>query len=374
MATFDRTKLARIDERMGEHVAAGRYERLEWLIGDEDGVAHRGATGDAGLYRIYSMTKPVVSVAALQMVEEGRIQLWHPVALYLPEYADLHVRTRTGVRPVRNRLTLYHLITHTSGLSYGFLTDGGGLTLNLYGVHGDGARPLREEAKIIAKAPLQFEPGADWLYSVSTDVLAAVLEVVEGKPLGKILKARIFDPLGMDDTTFHPGDANAARIPPIEGGLPGSMLDAEGVGKTYPHDLPSFARGGHGLFSTIADYAEFARSLLRTAKGEAGLLGPVTLAHATQDHVPHARPLAIEKHPAAITPGLEGYGFGLGFAVAAGPTVVTTSPGSFGWSGAAETWFNVDPAAGMFAVFMAQNFNWPGASYEFQSMARGARA
>ena len=371
MADFDEKKLARIDERMAEWVAAGAYERTEWLIGDSSGPRHQGRTGETSLYRIYSMTKPVVSIAALQMVEEGRLQLFHPVAKYLPEFGDIWVRTKQGLRRPRARLTLLHLMTHTSGLSYNFLTDGGGHALNLHGVHDDPSKSLRDEARAIAQTPLQFEPGGDWLYGVNTDVLAAVMEVVEGEPLGEILKRRVFDPLGMAETGFAPGAGAKDRLAPIEGGMPG-LLDAETADQTSPIDNPTFARGGHGLFSTLADYAKFAGSLLKTARGEAGLISPATLAHATQDHAYKHHPLAIETHPEAIGPTLEGYGFGFGFAVATGPTAVASTPGAFGWSGAAETWFQVNPARDCFTVFMGQNFNWPGASHDLQAMYHGA--
>lgn len=369
MSRFDAARLAAIDARMAEWVAADRYERLEWLVGDSTGVVHRGATGEAALYRIWSMTKPIVSIAALQLIEEGRLQLFHPVSLYLPEYAELWVKTPAGLRRPQTRMTVHHLLTHTAGLSYNFMTDAAGAALNAMDVNMPPLIPLREEAKRIAQAPLVAEPGTGWTYSVATDVLAALLEVVEQKPLAEILRDRVFAPLGMAETGFRPGAAAAARIAPSRGGLPG-LLNAETVGATYPHDDPGFARGGHGLFSTLEDYAAFAGALLRTARGAATarVIGAEMLAHATRNHVAALMPIRLELHPAAVNPGVAGQGFGLGFSVAQPGAPVVSRPGAFGWSGAAETWFTVDPAADLFMVFMGQNFDWPGACFDLQAM------
>ncbi|MEM7269830.1 MAG: serine hydrolase domain-containing protein [Pseudomonadota bacterium] len=370
MSRFNAARLAAIDARMGEWVASGKYERLEWMIGDQSGVAHSGATAETSVYRIYSMTKPLVSLAALQLVEEGKLQLYHPVSLYLPEYKELLKRTEAGPRKVAGRMTVHHLITHTSGLTYGFMTDGGSARLNGLGVHGDPNRSLRDEAKVIAQIPLEFEPGEKWLYSVSTDVLAAVLEVIEEKTIQEIIAERITGPLGMGDTAYT---ADAARVPPIKGGVEG-LLDAATVADTYPTDNPNFGRGGHGLFSTLADYGKVAHSLLNTARGGDGehIISPSMLRWATTNHVACAMPIYLESDPRSINPPVTGNGFGLGFAVSLPGGTVPNAPGAFGWSGAAETWFTVDPDTNLFCVIMAQNFDWPGASYTLASMAHGA--
>lgn len=370
MSRFDTARLAAIDARMQAWVASGKYERLEYMIGDQSGPVHSGATGATSVYRIYSMTKPLVSLIALQLVEEGKLQLYHPVAMYLEEYKMLLKRTPAGPRPTAGRLTVKHLITHTSGLSYGFMTDGGSARLNMAKVHGDPNRTLREEAAIIAKIPLEFEPGEQWLYSVSTDVLAAVIEVVEQKPMQEIMAERITGPLGMEDTAYT---SDADRIAPIKGGVEG-LLDANTVADTYPHDNPNFARGGHGLFSTLADYGKVALSLLNTSRGGDGahIVSRSTLKWATRNHVADQMPIYLESDPRSINPPVTGNGFGLGFAVASGEGAVPSAPGAFGWSGAADTWFSVDPETNLFMVSMAQNFDWPGASYTLASMTHGA--
>lgn len=371
MTRLDGDRLARLDAHLAGRVEDGTYERLEWLIGGPDGALHEGGTTAGSTFRIYSMTKPVVSVAVLQLVEEARLQLFHPVHLYLPEFRHMKVLGPDGPRPAARPITIRDLLTHMSGLSYGFLPDHGGAALQAARVHADGAVPLREDVAKIAKTPLMFDPGAGWGYSVATDVLGAVLEVVEARPLGAILSERVFQPLGMESTGF----TAAAPPPEIRGGDPkGGLISAQDIERAYPSNNPDFARGGHGLFSTIEDYAAFAGSLLRTATGGDGphLLSPAALAAATANHVGAVMPLHLPSPVERIAPGLEGQGFGLGFAVTqpAGPTLA--SPGAFGWSGAAETWFTVDPAKGVTMVFMAQHFDWPGAVYEFQNLAYAA--
>jgi CubicO group peptidase (beta-lactamase class C family) len=241
-------------------------------------------------------------------------------------------------------------------------------------VHDDASVSLREDVAKIASIPLQFEPGKRWLYSVATDVLAAVVEVIEGKPLQEVVAARITGPLGMGDTSFCPGADAADRIPPMLGGGKGGLLSPDQLAGNYPFDNPDFARGGHGLFSTLSDYAKFAMTLLSDARGGEApvLLSAATLAHATANHAAPVMPLHIELPPQSINPGMAGQGFGLGFAVAQPGGPLTARPGAFGWSGAAETWFTVDPVSDIFMVQMTQNLDWPGASFDLQSMGYGA--
>lgn len=375
MTRFDNARLARIDARLESHVTTGEYERLEWAVGDASGVVHRGATGaGASLYRVYSMTKPIVSVIALQLIEEGRLQLFHPVARYLPAFEAPLVFTSTGPRRAGRPMLVHHLMTHTAGLSYGFMGDATGAMMNAARVHADASIPLGEEAKRIAAVPLQFEPGSRFLYSVATDVLGALIEEIEGAPLGEIVAKRVTEPLGMTETSFCPGAAAEARIAPLKGGMEGGLISPKEIAKAYPHDRPDFARGGHGLFSTLGDYARFARALLLDARGGGAphLLSQAALAHATRNHCAELMPIEIELPPKSVNPGLWGQGFGLGFAVSQPGGPLVSRPGAFGWSGAAETWFTVDPASNLFAVLMAQNFDWPGASYDLQNMAYAA--
>lgn len=372
MSRITQDRGALIDERMADWVTRGKYERMEWLIGDRDGVLHQGATCDASVYRIYSMTKPVVSVIALQLIEEGRLHLFHPLAKFLPEFAKPYVFDRAGPRPAAGPITVQHLLSHTSGLSYGFMSDASGKMMTEAGVMADGSVSLRDDVRKIAEVPLQFDPGTRWLYSVATDVLGALIEVVEDAPLQDIVARRITGPLEMAETSFNPGDAVKPRLAPLFGGrvseAKGGVLDV----LAYPLNDPGFARGGHGLFSTLSDYAKFANALLGDAHGQGRLLSAHTLASATQNHAAHVMPLHIELPPGAMNPGMNGQGFGLGFAMSQPGGPMISRPGSFGWSGAAETWFNVDPVADCYVVMMAQNFDWPGASFTLQNMMYGA--
>ncbi len=375
MSRFIPERLAQLDAHMAARVERGDYERLEWAVGDSSGLIHQGRTTPApSIFRIYSMTKPIVSVIVLQLLEEGRLQLFHPVSRFLPEYEKLAVFTPDGPRRAQGRMTIHHLLTHTAGLSYAFMSDASAHMLHKAGVHSDAKVSLREEARKIAAIPLQFEPGTRFLYSVATDVLAALVEETEGAPLRDIVARRVTGPLGMADTSFRPGAAALPRIPPLKGGMSSGLLSPDAMTESYPHDEPAFARGGHGLFSTLADYAIFARALLRDARGEGRprLLSRAVLEHATRNHVAHCMPIRIELPPQSINPGLAGQGFGLGFAVSQPGGPLVSRPGAFGWSGAAETWFTVDPATDMFAVLMAQNFDWPGASFDLQAMAYAA--
>ncbi|MGB0928289.1 MAG: serine hydrolase domain-containing protein [Pikeienuella sp.] len=372
MSRISAERCALIDARMTDWVMRDKYERMEWLIGDRNGVIHQGATCAPSVYRIYSMTKPVVSVIALQLIEEGRLHLFHPIAKFLPEFAAPYVFDRAGPRPAAGPITVQHLLTHTSGLSYGFMSDASGKMMNEQKVMADGTVSLRDDIKKIAKIPLQFDPGTRWLYSVATDVLGALIEVVEDAPLQDIVARRITDPLGMAETSFNPGVGVKPRLAPLRGGgidaSDGGVLDV----LAYPLDDPTFARGGHGLFSTLGDYAKFAAALLGDCHGAGQLLSAHTLAAATQNHAAPVMPLQIELPPNSMNPGMNGQGFGLGFAVSQAGGPMISRPGAFGWSGAAETWFNVDPVADCYVVMMAQNFDWPGASFTLQNMMYGA--
>lgn len=388
---LDPKTLARLDDRMEEWVAAGRYGGIEWRIGDASGgVLHAGRAGrremngpempDIPIWRMYSMTKPIVSLAAMQMVEECRLHLHAPIARFLPEYAEMEVlQPGGGTRKADRPITVLHLLTHMSGLFYGFPGEPLAKEIATAGILRDSG-PLREGVRKLAEFPLDFEPGAGWRYSFSTDVLAAVLEEVEGRPIGEILRDRVLGPLGMAETAFFVPEGERGRIMGMHMGrheTTGAALPFD-VSRAYPADDPHFGRGGHGLFSTAEDYARLCAGLLRLASGDGpvpGLVGRRTLEVMTANHVPDALlPLHIELIDLTKHPGLGGYGFGLGFrrALEHRGRSILASEGEFGWSGAAETWFTVDPASGIWGLFMAQNLDWPGASEDFQTLATAA--
>ena len=300
------------------------------------------------IFRIYSMTKPVVSVAALMLAEQGRLLLHEPVATWLPEFAQMQVGVEVAGRleyePARAPITVQDLLRHTAGLTYGFL--GTGLVQQLY-TEGRMGAPDIVNARFceqLARLPLLAQPGTAWAYSHATDVLGRVIEVISGQTLGAFLNQHIFAPLGMVDTGFHVPAAEQQRIAEPyqidpQTGMKIELLDVR--------QIHAFESGGGGLVSTATDYARFLQ-VLRGGDGATRLLSRQTLAFMTADHLGE-RPVLGDVLPA-------GHGFGLGFAVRseAGLAALPGSKGLYYWSGIAGTSFFVDPAEDLFAVLMTQ--------------------
>lgn len=299
-------------------------------------------TADA-IFRIYSMTKPIASVAALMLVEQGRLLLTDPVSKWLPSFANQRVLQADGsLAPVARDATVHDLMRHTAGLSYGWEP---GPIQKAYMEARIGSRGLtnQQTAEALGPLPLERQPGSAWAYSRATDVLGAVIERVADTALGEFLQRRIFAPLGMNETGFHVPEKDHHRIagafPPGEGEV--TLADVR-----QPAPLES---GGGGLVSTAADYARFGALLLNggTLDG-VRLVGPHTLKWMASDHL-GAIPRADDILP-------DGYGFGLGVAVrlAQGLAARAGSPGAYGWSGMAGTVFSVDPQLGMFSMVLTQ--------------------
>ena len=303
------------------------------------------------VFRIYSMTKPIVSVAVMMLIEQGRLKLGDPVHQHLREFADqqLLVQTPSGVvqRPVQRAATVQDLLRHTAGLTYEFLGDSPVQQLYRQENMGARARSNAEFSHALAALPLMFEPGSVWAYSRATDVLGRLIEVVTGQTLAEHLAQAILVPLGMKDTAFVVPEADHARIAePFshdpDGGIPMQLIE--------PREAPALHSGGGGLMSTAADYARFLQFMLN--KGELGgarLLGPRTVDFMTADHL---GPIP-GNDPSLLPPG---HGFGLGFAVrtAAGLAPMPGSVGTYHWSGIGGTSFFVDPAEQLFGIFLAQ--------------------
>lgn len=354
------SQLARIEAVTQKHVESGvvpgavmmvaRRGKIAWYktMGFRDRAAKDPMRPDS-IFRIYSMTKPIVSVAAMMLVEEGKMQVSDPVSKYLPEIANMKVGVETSeggkqamqlVDPARE-MTVQDLLRHTSGLIYG--TRGKSLINAAYIDAKIGSRD-DSNAELVAKLsklPLRFSPGERWEYGVSTDVLGRVVEVVSGKTLGEFLQERIFAPTGMTDTGFSvPADRLNRAAQPWQ--IP------EAPPMTPRFDVaqkPRFESGGGGLTSTIEDYLRFA--ILVADGGEfAGkrLLGSKTVEFMTADHN-GARP--------GRPPGL---GFGLGFEVrtSVGDAALPGSLGEYGWAGNAGTLFWIDPKEQLIAIYMVQ--------------------
>ena len=305
----------------------------------------RSMTLDA-LFRIYSMTKPLVSVAAMTLVEEGRLFLTDPVSHYLPEFAGV----RVGVErtPAKRAITVQDLLRHTSGLCYGFT----GTSPVQQEVHAagivDSQRDPAEAMRALAALPLMHAPGSAWEYGLSTDVLGRVIEAIADAPLGDVLARRILGPLGMGDTAFHtPPEKLARRADPHNW----TMLDGARIDRMNHETSPPFQMGGTGLISTLPEYARFCAMVAHGGALEGRrILGPRTLAFMASDHI--APGMAIQDTP-LLPPG---HGFGLGFAVRTAPGLAPSSGavGDFFWGGVAGTAFVISPALDLYAVMMVQ--------------------
>ena len=312
------------------------------------------------LFRIYSMTKPIASLVAMMLMEEGRLLLSHPVAHYLPAFAGQRVYDEaTGTTaPVQREATVHDLLRHTAGLSYAWEA---GTVPDAYRAARVGSRrhSNADLVKALGPLPLVHQPGTRWEYSRATDVLGAVLEVIEGESLGAILQRRVFGPLGMHDTGFSVPAAQQHRLAEAFERDPQTGIGMPLIDVTAP---PVFESAGGGLVSTASDYARFLQLMLGrgTAPGPDGpngasgndapvrLLGRATVDFMTADHLGNL-PVAGDILPT-------GYGFGLGVAVrtATGQATRPGSAGHYSWSGLGGTFFFVDPAEDLFAILLTQ--------------------
>ncbi|MFB6548365.1 serine hydrolase domain-containing protein [Streptomyces sp. NPDC056405] len=374
-AGLDPKALDRLDLHFARQVDEGRLPGFLVAVARGGRVAHLTVHGRrdiaAGLpvaadtlWRLYSMTKPVTAVAALILVEEGRLSLDDPVARHLPAFAEPRVYVEGSAddvvtRPAGGPVLVRHLMTHTAGLTFGFYhahpVDG------LYRAAGleSSVRPgagLAETVDLYASLPLQFEPGTQWNYSVASNVLGRLVEVVSGQPLDTYCAERIFGPLGMADTGFHVTDEQAGRLAELYGETDGGGI--EPVPGLPLRGRPRFLSGSGGLVSSAYDVHRFAE-LLR-CRGELDgvrLLAPGTVDLMTRNHLPGDADLrAYGSRPAHDEPGNDGVGFGLGVSVVIDParTQAPSGLGTYGWSGVATTTFWVDPSRDLTVQFMTQ--------------------
>jgi CubicO group peptidase (beta-lactamase class C family) len=316
------------------------------------------------LFRIFSMTKPIVSLGIMQLVENGHILLNDPLAKYIPEFADTKVGVeRNGALelalPLRP-ITIQDLLRHTSGISYEI--TGNGMVQRMYQKSNLRNRDItnEEHARIVAGLPLICQPGSEWNYSRSTDILGRVIEVVSGKSLGNYLTENILAPLQMAETGFHTASANKDRIAQP---FPTDPWSGEKVALFDPLEIPKMESGGGGLVSKTMDYARFCQMLLNggTLDGTR-VIGSRTLHLMASNHLTPS--VKLETH--LVPPG---HGFGLGFAVRTddGLAPYAGSRGQFFWSGVAGTFFWIDPQEELFAVFMSQG---PGQREYFRTLIR----
>ena len=370
-------RLARLDAYLDGFVANGRHQGSLLAItrgGRIAHVSHRGQRdAQAGLpvepdtiWRIYSMTKPITSVAAMMLFEEGALSLFDPVAKFIPSFEDLRVyRHGMAAAPVTARaaqpMLIWHLLTHTSGLTYGFRRTDPVDALYRAAGFDLGAPPgmdLAAGCDALAQLPLLFEPGTEWNYGMSTDVLGRVIEVVSGQALDEFLTRRVFEPLGMTDTAFWVADSHPDRVAVAYAADPADQRPVrdDTLGKAVSR-RPEFLMGGGGLLSTAADYHRFTQMLLRGGELDGvRLLGSRMLRYMTQNHLPRGVDLETFGRPIFPRTYFDGVGFGLGVSVLTDPTnnKVLRSAGEFGWGGVFNTYFWVDPIERITALFLAQ--------------------
>ncbi|MFP5413314.1 MAG: serine hydrolase domain-containing protein [Gammaproteobacteria bacterium] len=365
-------RLARIGAWLKSEVDKKKIPGAVVLVARQGKVVYHEALGvrDPGtgapmtkdsIFRIYSMTKPIATVAAMSLVEEGRLMLEAPVAAYIPAFKDMKVaverpdpaggKPTVEMVPARRPITVQDLMRHTSGLTYGFF--GRSAAKQAYidaNISAEGDITNAEFAERIAAMPLGFQPGSTWDYSYSTDVLGRVVEVAGGKSLGEVLRERIFNPLQMGDTAFYVTDP--ARQTRVAEPFPDDRMIGTGVSFNDPRIARKAEPAGQGLTGTAMDYARFAQALLNGGELDGKrIIGPATLAYMTSDHLGSS----IAKGNLYL-PGA-GYGFGLGFAVrtAAGESAYPSSVGEYYWGGAGGTYFWADPKQDMLVVFMMQS-------------------
>ena len=373
-AGFDASRLAAVEDMLRGQVERGRLPGAVMLVARRgrlaafSAVGRQDPTSDApmrrdSIFRIYSMTKPVVSVALMRLVESGRLRLGEAVSVHLPEFAATPVQVEGDggpwLRAPARSMTVHDLLRHTAGLTYEFLEPAPVRALYAQAEIGSRERSNAEHARALARMPLMHEPGSAWDYSRATDIVGRLIEVVTGETLGEHLQRAVFAPLGMRDTGFAVGSAEAHRIAEPFARDPES---GEAVQPYDPRVPAALQSGGGGLLSTAADYARFLQMLLQGGElGGARLLGRKTVEHMTSDHLG-----AIPRHGEELPPG---HGFGLGFAVRleTGIAALPGSVGTYGWGGIAGTVFFVDPHEELFAILMIQA---PGQRVEIQEVFR----
>ncbi|MDE2517563.1 MAG: beta-lactamase family protein [Rhodospirillales bacterium] len=378
----DPTRLARIDAWREQQVASGRLAGLATLMLRRGRVIHAGCAGLADrarnrpwnaetICRIYSMTKPLTSLAVLMLYEEGRFQLDDPIARFLPAFGAMRVFVGGSfgamqTEPALRDITFRDLLTHTAGLTYGFM-DSSPVDA-LYRARGldfqTSDKTLAELVDLAASLPLLAQPGSAWNYSIATDVLGHLVAVISGQSFADFLQTRILGPLGMRDTGFHVPDAKAARFAGLYMRTADENLllidDAEtGIFRKER----ACASGGGGLVSTMADYLRFCRMMLNGGSLDGvRFLGRKTLELMTANHL--NGDMAAMGQPRFSESPYTGIGFGLGFSVMLDPAraQILGSPGEYAWGGAASTAFWIDPKEELAVILLTQllpSSTWP---------------
>jgi len=377
---------ARLDAIPGffeeRYIAKGKLPCMATLVSRGGEVVHESYLGTTHLggkgapigpetiFRIYSMTKPVTSLAAMMLVEAGDLRLDHEVSRYIPAFADTQVWAGGDLNSYETRqpdraMTVRDLFLHMSGLTYGFLyqheVDALYRRENVGSLQKEGQISLESFCDQLAAQPLLFSPGERWNYGHSTDVLGRIVEIVSGQALDAFFANQIFAPLGMEDTGFYVPDDKIDRLTacyqknPLNGEI--SLFDGAGTGTTMFNERPTWINAGGGLVSTARDYLRFCQCLLNGGRlGGARLISPKAWEFMDQNHLPNGATIKALGDKTFSEARMDGNGFGLGGSVIVdvAETMQAGSLGSFSWGGLASTFFWIDPVEELIAIQMTQ--------------------
>jgi CubicO group peptidase (beta-lactamase class C family) len=358
-----------------KYIDSGRMPGALTVVARRGEVAHFNAIGMADverktplredtIFRIYSMTKPITSIAFMMLVEQGLVALDDPVAKYIPAWKDLGVFAGGFMQTFRTKrceraMLMIDLLRHTSGLTYGFQestnVDAAYRKLKIGEIEMSGT--MESMVENLAKLPLEFSPGTAWNYSVSTDILGYLVEKISGQKFDDYLRTKIFKPLSMVDTDFHVHPGKEARLAACYIPAKGGMELQDDPAKSPYLQPPSFISGGGGLVSTAGDYLKFCRMLINGGSLDGvQIVSPKTIELMTANHLPDGKDLPALSRSLFSEAAYNGIGFGLGFAVTMDPakTLIPGSAGEYSWGGAASTSFWIDPREELITIFMTQ--------------------
>ena len=388
---LDATRLKNIDKHFNRYVDEGRLSGYAVAVARHGKVAHFGMYGhkdsetsapitDYTMYRIYSMTKPITSIALMMLVERGLLQLTDPVSKFIPPFGETRVwNTGSVLKPLTNALTepirIWHLLTHTAGMTYGWMYSD--LVDDMYRRAGfEAGVAYKDSLEVVcdkyAALPLLFQPGSSWNYSVATDIVGRVIEVVGKMPLDEFFDKNIFQPLEMHDTGFWVPEEKYERVASLYRYDETNHKKAKISGFANSSlEKPAFLSGGGGLISTAGDYFKFIRMLEGRGKsGTVQLLSPSTFEMMVMNHLPNNADISTFGRPLGEEIFYDGLGFGLGFGVVVdqAKTRVACPNGTFSWGGMASTAFWVDPVNEISAMFFTQLI--PSSTYPIRQYLR----
>ncbi len=387
-AGFDPARLERITAHLernyiesgkipGCQVAVSRHGQPAYFrsFGNADREREQPVTDDT-IFRIYSMTKPITSVALMTLYEQGHFQLSDPVHRFIPEWRNQRVWVSGEGDSIETKvpdppMTFRHVLSHGGGLTYGATNHPVDKAYRMAGVGRGQGETLKSFVEKLANVPLYYQPGERWMYSYSTDICGYLVEAISGKPFDQYLQETIFDPLGMKDTSFFVAPEKADRLAANYQRMPDKSLKLIDDPKSSAYlSKPSFLSGGGGLTSTTADYLRFCEMLRRGGELDGvRILGPRTLRMMTKNHLAGNKDLTQMAIGTFSETANEGVGFGLGFAVTLNEvTAGTLGEGDYYWGGAASTIFWVDPAEDLVVVFMTQLM--PSATFNFRGQLK----